>query len=96
MKLINRTWFVFSYIQSDPNCLKLRTIWIEVAKLLDSIIAISAINCAEDKNYTDLCYKLGFKRWPEFVIFRDQVSIHISVVSAFGYKVTAIETYYIL
>lgn len=61
------SWFVNFYSPMCSHCHDLAPTWKEVAKLLDGIVKIAAVNC----NYNrQLCHQVGIRVYPTLVYYQ--------------------------
>lgn len=60
-------WFVNFYSMRCGACHQLAPTWMEVAKLLNGIVKIAAVNCVLDKR---LCYEVGIRAYPTLLYFQ--------------------------
>lgn len=61
------------------HCHHLAPIWKEVAKLLDGIVKIAAINCEQDRQ---LCHQVGINAYPTLLYFQ---KVHMKKIIQYLY-----------
>lgn len=61
------SWFVNFYSPLCSHCHHLAPTWKEVAKLLDGVVKIAAVNCEYDMQ---LCFQVGIRAYPTLLHFR--------------------------
>ncbi|XP_012530640.1 dnaJ homolog subfamily C member 10 [Monomorium pharaonis] len=60
------SWFVNFYSPMCSHCHHLAPTWKEVAKLLDGVVKIAAVNCEYN---SQLCYQVGIHSYPTLMYF---------------------------
>jgi len=68
-------WFVNFYSPMCSHCHHLAPTWKEVAKLLDGIVKIAAVNCEHNRQ---LCHQVGINAYPTLLYFQ-KVHIYIYI-----------------
>ncbi|XP_032668105.1 dnaJ homolog subfamily C member 10-like isoform X3 [Odontomachus brunneus] len=61
------TWFVNFYSPMCSHCHHLAPVWKEVAKLLNGVVKIAAVNCEDN---WQLCHQVGIRAYPTLLHFR--------------------------
>ncbi|XP_014477755.1 PREDICTED: dnaJ homolog subfamily C member 10-like isoform X2 [Dinoponera quadriceps] len=61
------TWFVNFYSPMCSHCHHLAPVWKEVAKLLDGVVKIAAVNCEDNWH---LCHQVGIRAYPTLFHFK--------------------------
>ncbi|KMR04889.1 hypothetical protein RF55_388 [Lasius niger] len=70
------SWFVNFYSPMCSHCHHLAPTWKEVAKLLDGIMKIAAVNCEYDRQ---LCYQVGIRAYPTLIHFKKDKLVDVKV-----------------
>lgn len=61
------SWFVNFYSPMCSHCHYLAPTWKEIAKLLDGIVKIAAVNCEYDRQ---LCHQVGIRAYPTLIHYK--------------------------
>ncbi|XP_029676566.1 dnaJ homolog subfamily C member 10-like [Formica exsecta] len=61
------SWFVNFYSPMCSHCHHLAPTWKKIAKLLDGIMKIAAVNCEYDR---PLCHRVGIRAYPTLIYFK--------------------------
>ena len=62
----NDTWFINFYSPGCPPCHRLAPTWREVAREIDGIVRVGAVNCMEDRQ---LCQEQGINAYPSLFLY---------------------------
>lgn len=66
------TWFVNFYSPMCNHCHHLAPVWKQIAKLLDGVAKIAAVNCEDN---WQLCNQAGIRAYPTLLHFK-KVSVY--------------------
>lgn len=69
-------WFVNFYSALCSHCHHLAPTWKKVARLLDNVVNVAAVNC---EYYRQLCYEVGIRSYPTLLYFQ-KVDIYIPYI----------------
>ncbi|CAH1183258.1 unnamed protein product [Phaedon cochleariae] len=86
----NQAWFINFYSPNCHHCHELAPTWRKLARELEGVIRVAAVNCEDDYN---LCYQLSIESYPTLLYYEKESHLYEGIKYVGDRSVEALEEY---